>query len=362
MAPVAGGASALAGAGSIGNYKGVMLCNRPFAGVAAAAKGGGDSGGSATGKHAFVTGRVKSEVGFAGKSLQTEKLLRKRVKQETALTRHRKWLADLQLTKEALEEQYMEDLRKKEESKKRFAEREARMRQMTRSLAAGAEGKTGDGYGTEERGSKAWTIGLNGDVDPSSATMSQDCQQGRGDAEHQRYGEDKEGDARPEVDEEGEVGSRIDASDVRAVEKRRKRDGKPCRPMWAMTEAKAQVENEAKHEEELEVSQPPKRHYKRSQKSEKVPSSACPMNSARGRHNTGFENASSAKLLQDSLIQRPSSTIMVPKIASILWICSPLNLSFRTTRHWLVYGTALQVSVSCIWYSMKNSGSIVVSN
>lgn len=260
MAPVAGGASALAGAGSIGNYKGVMLCNRPFAGVAAAAKGGGDSGGSAAGKHAFVTGKVKSEVGFAGKSLQTEKLLRKRVKQETALTRHRKWLADLQLTKEALEEQYMEDLRKKKESKRRFAEREARMRQMTRSLAAGAEGKAGQGYGKEERGSNAWTIGLNDDADPASATMSQDYQHRGEDAEYHLDEGGNQGDARPEVDEEGEVGSRIDTSDVRAVEKRRKRDGKPCRPMWAMTEAKARVEDEAKHEEELEVSRLSKGH------------------------------------------------------------------------------------------------------
>ncbi|CAN0587975.1 unnamed protein product, partial [Ectocarpus sp. 12 AP-2014] len=185
MAPSAGGATALAGAGSIGNYKGVMLCNRPFAGTAAAAKGGGDSGGAAAGKHAFVTGKVKSEVGFAGKSLQTEKLLRKRVKRETALTRHRKWLADLQLTKQALEEQYMEDLQKKEESKRRFAEREARMRQMTRELgAAASDRKIGQGSGNEEQGSKA--------------------------------------------------------------------DGKPCRPKWAMTEAEAQVEDELKHEEELE--------------------------------------------------------------------------------------------------------------
>ncbi|CAN0144730.1 unnamed protein product, partial [Hapterophycus canaliculatus] len=189
MAPVAGGSSALAGAGSIGNYKGVMLCNRPFAGVAAAAKGGGDSGGSAAGKHAFVTGKVKSEVGFAGKSLQTEKLLRKRVKQETALTRHRKWLTDLQLTKEALKEQYMEDMRKKEESKRRFAQREARMRQMTRSLAAGSEGKTDHGDGKEERGSKAWAIGLNDDVNTASATMSHNCQCSGEDPEYHQEGE-----------------------------------------------------------------------------------------------------------------------------------------------------------------------------
>lgn len=254
MAPSAGGAPALATAGSIGNYKGVMLCNRPFAGTAAAAKGGGESGGAAAGKHAFVTGKVKSEVGFAGKSLQTEKLLRKRVKRETALTRHRKWLADLQLTKQALEEQYMEDLQKKEESKRRFAEREARMRQMTRELgAAASDRKIGQGYGNEEQGSKAWSIGLDGDVEPETATKNHNRPSSSGNADDRLDGEEEGGSSRPELKEEEDVGSRIDPSELKAVEKRRKRDGKPCRPKWAMTEAEAQVADELKHEEELEV-------------------------------------------------------------------------------------------------------------
>ena len=253
MAPAAGGATALAGAGSIGNYKGVMLCNRPFAGVAAAAKGGGDHGGAAAGKHAFVTGKVKSEVGFAGKSLQTEKLLRKRVKRETALTRHRKWLADLQLTKQALEEQYMEDLQKKEESKRRFAQREARMRQMTRELSARSADKSG-GHGDEERGGKAWTIGLDDNADPESVTTSQSYPPRMEDAEHRPGGDTKEGGVGSELEDEEEAKSRIDPMELRAVEKRRKRDGKPCRPKWAMTEAEAKVEDELQHEEELEVS------------------------------------------------------------------------------------------------------------
>eukprot|EP00752_Nemacystus_decipiens_P004145 g3794.t1 len=248
MAPAAGGASALTGAGSIGNYKGVMLCNRPFAGVAAAAKGGGESGGANASKHAFVTGKVKSEVGFAGKTIQTEKLLRKRVKHETALTRHRKWLADLQLTKQALEDQYMEDLRKKEESRRRFAEREARMRQMTRELGAGSEDKH---CGNEEQGGKAWAIGLD-EKDAGSVTTSQCYPSSVDDTEHQQAEDAKEGDVGSELEHEGETGSRIDPAEIRAVEKRRKRDGKPCRPKWAMTEAKARVEDELKHEEELE--------------------------------------------------------------------------------------------------------------
>lgn len=238
-----GGGGPLTGAGSIGNYKGVMLCNRPFAGTAAAAKGGDMA--AAVGKHVFVTGKVKSEVGFAAKTNQTEKLLRKRVKQETALTRHRRWLADLQLTKQALEDQYMEDLKRKNENKRRFAEREARMRKMTRELAL--ESKHVDEGGSEERGSQAGAIRLDEDINNDQATIQMNSQNHHDEpaAEEKRH-DDGRG---SEIVEERRSGS----TELRAVEKRRKRDGKPCRPMWAMTEAKAEAETELKHEEELEV-------------------------------------------------------------------------------------------------------------
>ena len=45
------------GAAEAGNYKGVMLCNRPFAGVAAAAKAGGGLEVGGSGK-AFLSGAV----------------------------------------------------------------------------------------------------------------------------------------------------------------------------------------------------------------------------------------------------------------------------------------------------------------
>lgn len=279
-----GGSAPLTGAGSIGNYKGVMLCNRPFAGTAAASKGGGGDGSTASGKHVFITGKVKSQVGFAGKNLQTEKLLRKRVKQETALTRHRRWLADLQLTKQVLEEKYMEDLQKKKENKRRFAEREARMRQMTRELALGSDSGgggsgsgdfkhcTGDGGGKgvstaapphggsslprdqEERGGQAWAIGLddNGEDSGKRTAAAGESEEVRCSGHFRQPGgqENKQG-----SDEDNRLESRPVSVELRAVEKRRKRDGKPCRPMWAMTETKADEEAERKHEEELEVSE-----------------------------------------------------------------------------------------------------------
>lgn len=258
-----GGSPPLAGAGSIGNYKGVMLCNRPFAGSAAAAKGGSGDGAAAAGKNVFVTGKVKSEVGFAGKHMQTEKLLRKRVKQETALTRHRRWLADLQLTKEALEEKYMEDLQRKEESRRRFAKREARMRQVTRELAHACGGVTehdGDDcrhdeltakphydgdmvHKNKELGSHAWDIGL--DDDEHASGMSSNSAPPPGEKGHD--------DRNLDTGEEDGVSSRVDSAELRVAEKRRKRDGKPCRPMWSMTAAKAEAEAERKHEGELEV-------------------------------------------------------------------------------------------------------------
>jgi hypothetical protein len=43
----------------------------------------------------------------------------KRPKKDSVLVKHKKWLSDLQKTKERLEEQYLEDMRKKEEEKLR---------------------------------------------------------------------------------------------------------------------------------------------------------------------------------------------------------------------------------------------------
>ena len=77
---------------SIGNYKGVMLCNRPFAGVAAAAN---TSGGPA--KAAFVCGTVPGQMGSTAAKKDVVVAV-KRTKKETALTRHKKWLSDLQVS------------------------------------------------------------------------------------------------------------------------------------------------------------------------------------------------------------------------------------------------------------------------
>lgn len=112
----------------IGNYKGVMLCNRPFAGVEANSKTT-----SAADKTSFACGIVADKVG-TNVSINNlyEKTHIKRPKKETALTKHRKWLADLQSTKDRLEQQYVEENQRKLDELQKFTEREQKMRQLAR--------------------------------------------------------------------------------------------------------------------------------------------------------------------------------------------------------------------------------------
>lgn len=133
------------GSSGVGNYKGVMLCNRPFAGTGSASKA------TTHESTTFSCGLVPEKIGInvTISSKQSHKF--KRPKKETVLTKHKKWLADLQKTKEALEQQYLDDLKAKEEAQKRFQEQEQRMRAMAKEIAkraaaddaaaAAAEGK-----------------------------------------------------------------------------------------------------------------------------------------------------------------------------------------------------------------------------
>eukprot|EP00953_Heterococcus_sp_UTEX-ZZ885_P015174 8544-Heterococcus_DN1.PRE.3 len=127
-----GSLTGLGGSGpSLGNYKGVMLCNRPFGGVAAAARDSVDAGAAAVAAGRFVTGVVKTEPGYAAPQRVKDIVVVRQAKKKTALSRHRRWLADLQKTKDALEQQYMEGVQRKEEASRRFAEREAKSRHIS---------------------------------------------------------------------------------------------------------------------------------------------------------------------------------------------------------------------------------------
>eukprot|EP00614_Pseudopedinella_elastica_P015030 CAMPEP_0172583386 /NCGR_PEP_ID=MMETSP1068-20121228/3011_1 /TAXON_ID=35684 /ORGANISM="Pseudopedinella elastica, Strain CCMP716" /LENGTH=376 /DNA_ID=CAMNT_0013377153 /DNA_START=248 /DNA_END=1378 /DNA_ORIENTATION=+ len=187
---------------SIGNYKGVMLCNRPFAGASAGAPAPG--GGPA--KAQFACGKVPEAVGLNRKQNDMTEI--KRTKKETALTRHRKWLADLQRTKQEVERQEAEEKRGKDDQKRRFMEQQASLRKVT------TEGK---GDGGEDSGVAATS-------DPMSLES-------------------------PLLAEAKEAKEAKDAKDAKdAAAKRRAKQGRPAKPMWALTETKA-AEAEAEADE-----------------------------------------------------------------------------------------------------------------
>ncbi len=98
------------GGGGIGNYKGVMLCNRPFGGVSGATKG------AQVPVKSFGCGVVSEEIGAHVSLASKEKHKVKRPKKESALTKHRKWLADLQKTKDRLEMEYVTEMQSKQET------------------------------------------------------------------------------------------------------------------------------------------------------------------------------------------------------------------------------------------------------
>lgn len=113
---------------SIGNYKGVMLCNRPFGGVTAPQKQAAMDGAAAVAVGRFVAGVVKSEPGYSCAPKVRDAAPVKQSKKKSALSRHRQWLSDLQKTKDALEQHYLEETLRKEAQSRKFAEREAKIR------------------------------------------------------------------------------------------------------------------------------------------------------------------------------------------------------------------------------------------
>ena len=123
----------------VGNYKGVMLCNRPFAGsVAVKNPSGGNS------KATFSCGLVPEAAGINVSINKKEEHKVKRPKKETVLTKHRRWLADLQKTKDKLEMQYIDEIRAKEASKDAFQKQERQMRNMSKELLDSNDDKSSD--------------------------------------------------------------------------------------------------------------------------------------------------------------------------------------------------------------------------
>lgn len=113
----------------MGHYKGVMLCNRPFAGTMANTKTTTNS----ESKGVFSCGKVPEAPGLNPPVSLREKAPKRNVK-DSVLTKHKKWLQDLQKARDELEERVRDEARQKEEATQRFKENERMKRELARSL------------------------------------------------------------------------------------------------------------------------------------------------------------------------------------------------------------------------------------
>lgn len=118
------------GAGGVGTYKGVMLCNRPFGGTEGAAQKA--SSASTT----FRAGKVPDVIGASNPNARDKV---KRPKKENALTRHRKWLAELQKTKDRLEAEYTIEQIKIKQKVDKFTKQEEVMRKAQKAMMKDVE-------------------------------------------------------------------------------------------------------------------------------------------------------------------------------------------------------------------------------
>ena len=132
-ASLGGGASAGV---SIGNYKGVMLCNRPFGGVAAAAHkavSGGD------GNVPFRSAVIPHEPLGLNPSRERRAMIRvDRKKKNSALSRHKKWLKQLQKAKEQFQEQAVMEEEARMAKRQKFAAQQAALRAEVRNTVEDA--------------------------------------------------------------------------------------------------------------------------------------------------------------------------------------------------------------------------------
>jgi hypothetical protein len=100
---------------SIGNYKGVMLCNRPFAGVSSAAKSAYNSGKKSASQVPFLLTAKNNDPLGLNPIRHPPTVVVERSKKDTALSRHKKFLSDIRKQKEAVQVELLATLRVKEE-------------------------------------------------------------------------------------------------------------------------------------------------------------------------------------------------------------------------------------------------------
>ncbi|ETM56098.1 hypothetical protein L914_00829 [Phytophthora nicotianae] len=140
MADMADMTGAPTGAVSIGNYKGVMLCNRPFNGVSSTLAKENRYGAKPNNnnvvdnsKAAFLAGNPGEPLGLNVPIHSEPAHAIRRDKKNTALSKHKKWLHDLQKERARLQEALAEDEEAAQRRRERFSQREAKMRETVRN-------------------------------------------------------------------------------------------------------------------------------------------------------------------------------------------------------------------------------------
>lgn len=111
-------------------------------------KAGGGGGGG--GGKEFGAGVVPSPLG-GNVPISSEVKYDKRPKKDSVLNKHKKWLADLQKTKDRLEVEYTMEMRAKEEKKFQFQEHERRMREAAVTIIKDAKDGTETGMNAQAK-------------------------------------------------------------------------------------------------------------------------------------------------------------------------------------------------------------------
>uniref|UniRef100_A0A7S4JSX7 Uncharacterized protein n=1 Tax=Odontella aurita TaxID=265563 RepID=A0A7S4JSX7_9STRA len=128
---------------SIGNYKGVMLCNRPFSGGLDSTSKRQRQSSYASDPNkgdAFVCGTVAKPWGIGSNAAKTDeeksRVISRLSKKDNALTKHKKWLKQMHEERERLEKERDEEIRIQEKRKREFMEKQAKVRSVVLEEAA----------------------------------------------------------------------------------------------------------------------------------------------------------------------------------------------------------------------------------
>ena len=239
-----GGSKVTLGSGgpSIGNYKGVMLCNRPFAGVRVQATVATNA---SKASNSFKAG-IPDGRGTLGLN-PTKRLLphAKPVKKVTAMDKHKKWLKQFQDKRKALEESMIEDSLEKERRRLKFQKREEMKRKEVvgqRGGEGGAESKLKDEEEEEIDESK---------YQPKNESKYEEEEEEEEEPPSKISSESK---IKDYTDDEDDIDDDdiYDADSIIITQSQMEKIQKRNKPAWAYTEEGKEKEEDDMEEEELQ--------------------------------------------------------------------------------------------------------------